>query len=229
MKQGKKYRGAAVKIEAEKTYTLGDAVGFMKENQVAKFDESVEVHVRLAIDPKKNDQQVRATFVLPHGVGKAKKVAVVTTTKAAEAEAAGAELVGGEDIVEDIKSGKTVPGVAFDVLVATPEMMPKLAQVAKILGPKGLMPNPKNETVTAKVKETVEALKKGSKVSFKNDDSGNAHQVVGKLSFEAAKLEENIKAFLDALKKAKPEAVKGKFIAGVSVCSTMGPGLRIEF
>lgn len=228
MKRGKKYRDVVVKVEVEKTLSLEEAIAFMQENKMAKFDESVEVHARLNIDPKKNDQQVRATFILPHGVGKTKRVAVVTSTKAAEAEAAGAELVGGENVVEDIRNGKVVPGVAFDVLVATPEMMPKLATVAKILGPKGLMPNPKNETVTAKVKETVEALKKGSKVSFKNDDSGNVHQVVGKVSFMAEQLRENIQTFLDALQKAKPDAAKGKFVVNVSVCSTMGPGLRIR-
>lgn len=226
MKRGKKYRSVFEKLEMEKVYDLGEAIAFMKDNKVAKFDESVEIHARLNIDPKKNDQQVRATLILPHGVGKLKKVAVVTTTKVAEAE--GAELVGGENIIEDIKSGKIVPGVTFDILVATPEMMPKLATIAKILGPKGLMPNPKNETVTTKVKETVEALKKGSKVSFKNDDSGNAHQVVGKLSFETGQLEENIRTFLETLQKAKPDSVKGKFITHISVCSTMGPGLKVK-
>lgn len=228
MKRGKNYRGVAAKVEADKVYALEEAIAFVKENKLAKFDESVEVHVRLNIDPKKNDQQVRATLSLPHGVGRTKKVAVVTSTKVSEAEAAGAELVGGENIIDDIKSGKVIPGVTFDVLVATPEMMPKLAQVAKILGPKGLMPNPKNETVTVKIKETVEVLKKGSKVSFKNDDSGNIHQVIGKLSFTAEQLEENLKIVMEVIQKSKPEAVKGKFMQSVSLCSTMGPGLRVR-
>jgi large subunit ribosomal protein L1 len=228
MARGKKYRGVVAEVDKNKEYSLEEALSFLKAHAVAKFDESVEVHVRLGINPKKGEEQVRSTAVLPHGVGRSKKVAVVTTTKATEAQEAGADLVGGEELIDDIKNGKAVPGVGFDVVVATPEVMPKLAAVAKILGPKGMMPNPKTETVTPKVKETVEVLKKGSKVSFKNDDSANVHQTIGKLSFASEQLEENYKAFMDALQKARPETMKGRFIHSLSVCSTMGPGLRVK-
>ena len=222
MKHGKKYKAAAEKIEKDKIYSLEEAVKFMKENKVAKFDESVEVHVKTNVDPKKGEQQVRSTVVLPRGTGKTKKVAVITSTSADEAKKAGADIVGGEELIE-----KFAKKIDFDVLVATPEMMPKLAKVAKILGPKGLMPNPKTETVTTKIKETVEALKKG-RAAFKNDDSANIHQVVGKLSFDEAKLVENIKAFVEAVEKAKPAAFKGRMIANITVCSTMGCGIKIK-
>jgi len=222
MKHGKKYKAAAEKIEKDKIYSLEEAVKFMKENKVAKFDESVEVHVKTNVDPKKGEQQVRSTVVLPHGTGKTKKVAVITSTSADEAKKAGADIVGGEELIE-----KFAKKIDFDVLVATPEMMPKLAKVAKILGPKGLMPNPKTETVTTKIKETVEALKKG-RAAFKNDDSANIHQVVGKVSFDEAKLVENIKAFVEAVEKAKPAAFKGRMIANITVCSTMGCGIKIK-
>ncbi len=227
MKRGKKYRAAAEKLEKNKVYTIEEAVRFIKENKTAKFDESVEVHIRTNIDPKKGDQQVRGTLVLPHGTGKEKKVAVITSLGETEAKEAGADLVGGEELIEGIKNGKIIPNVQFDVLVATPEIMMKLAAVAKILGPKGLMPNPKSETVTAKVKETVAALKKG-KIAFKNDDSGNVHQVAGKVSFEAEQLVENIRTFIEYIEKSKPSAFKGKLIVGVSICSTMGPVVKIQ-
>lgn len=224
MFRGKKYKQVSEKIEKDKKYTIEEAVKLVKENKVAKFDESVEIHVKLSIDPKKGEQQVRGAVVLPHGTGKTKKVAVITSTKAAEAKEAGADMVGGEEMIEKIKNNKIS---TFDVLVATPEMMPKLAQVAKILGPRGLMPSPKTETVTEKIKETVGMLKKG-KVNFKNDDGSNIHQIIGKISFEENKLAENIKSFTDVLAKAKPQAVKGKFIISVSICSTMGPGVKIS-
>ena len=147
----------------------------------------------------------------------------MTSTKAKEAKEAGADIVGAEDLIEKIKLGKLE---GFDVLVASPEMMPKLAPVAKILGPRGLMPSPKTETVTIKIKETVEMLKKG-KISFKNDSTGVVHQVIGKLSFDAKKLEENYTAFIGAVQKAKPAGVKGKYMISVSVCSTMGPGIKV--
>jgi len=194
----------------------------MKENKLAKFDESVEVHIKTNVDPKKGEQQVRGTVALPHGTGKTKRVAVITSTSEKEAKEAGADIVGGEELIE-----KFAKKIDFDVLVATPEMMPKLAKVAKILGPKGLMPNPKTETVTTKIKEAVEALKKG-RAAFKNDDSANVHQAVGKLSFEDAKLIENIKVFIEAIEKAKPAAFKGKLITNITVCSTMGNGIKIS-
>jgi large subunit ribosomal protein L1 len=232
MTHGKKYRAVAEKIDRNKIYELEEAVKFMKENKIAKFDESVEVHVKTNIDSKKGDQQVRGTVNLPHGTGKSKKIAVITSTSAKEAKEAGADVVGGEEMIEKISAkggsafgGKS--GLNFDILVATPEMMPKLAQVAKILGPKGLMPNPKTDTVTTKVKETVAALKKG-KAAFKNDASGNVHQIVGKVSFDEQKLVENIKTFVEAVEKSKPSGLKGKLISNISACSTMGVGLKIS-
>lgn len=222
MKHGKKFKSAAEKIERNKQYSVEEAVKLVRDNKIAKFDESVEVHVKLYIDTKKGEQQVRGTVVLPHGTGKTKKVAVITSTKAKEAKDAGADMVSGEELIAKIKAGK----IDFEILVATPEMMPKLAQIAKILGPKGLMPSPKTETVTEKIKETVEMLKKG-KVNYKNDDSGNIHQIVGKISFSQDYLKANIEAFIESLRKAKPAAIKGKFIKSVSICSTMGPGIKI--
>lgn len=224
MKRGKKYKSVAEKVEKNKTYSVEEAFNLIKESKIAKFDESAEVHVRLGIDPKKGDQQVRAAVVLPHGIGKTKRIAVITSSKTKEAQEAGADIIGSEDLIEKIKGGKIDN---FDILVASPEMMPKLAQVAKILGPRGLMPSPKTETVTAKIKETVEMLKKG-KLSFKNDSSAVVHQVIGKLSFEASKLRENYAAFIEAVSKAKPAGAKGKYIISVSICSTMGPGIKIS-
>ena len=224
MRHGKKYRSISEKIDRSQSYSPEEAFKLIKEGKIAKFDESVEAHVRLGIDTKKGEQQVRGAVVLPHGVGKEKKIAVITSTKSKEAKSAGADIVGGEELIEKISSGKIGN---FDVLVATPEMMPKLAKVAKILGPRGLMPSPKTETVTEKVEETVKMLKKG-KISFKNDTSGIIHQVIGKLSFEEKKLEENYKAFIDAVQKAKPAGLKGKYMVSASICWTMGPGVKIN-
>jgi len=222
MQHGKKHRAAAQKIDKNKVYSLEEAVKLMKENKLAKFDESVEVHIKTNVDPKKGEQQVRGTVALPHGTGKTKRVAVITSTSEKEAKEAGADIVGGEELIE-----KFAKKIDFDVLVATPEMMPKLAKVAKILGPKGLMPNPKTETLTQKIKETVAALRKG-RSAFKNDDSGNVHQVVGKISFPAENLAENIKSFVNNVEKAKAGSFKGKLISGITVCSTMGPGIKIS-
>lgn len=227
MTQGKKYRAAIEKVEAGKEYTIAEAVAFLQANKIAKFDESVEIHIRLGINTKKSDENVRGTVVLPHGTGRTQKVVVVTSTKVDEAKKAGAAHVGGEELIAEMKAGKLTPGSDFHLVLATPEMMPKLAQVAKILGPKGMMPSPKNETVTQKIGETVEMLQKGKKASYKNDDTGNVHQVVGKLSFDAKALEENITVFLEAVAKAKPEGVKGKFLSTLTLTSTMGPGLKI--
>jgi len=227
MFRSKKYKAVAEKIDRNQVYALEEAMKIVKENKIAKFDESVEVHVKTNIDPKKGDQQIRGTVDLPHGTGKTKKIAVITSTHADEAKKSGADIVGGEEMIEEIKSGKIFGKGGFDVLVATPEMMPKLAPVAKILGPKGLMPNPKTETVTVKIKDTVSALKKG-KAAFKNDNSGNLHQVVGKVSFDDQKLLENIKAFIEAVEKSKPTGLKGKLISSISLCSTMGVGLKVR-
>lgn len=228
MKHGKKYRAVEEKIDRKKIYSLEEAITLIKENKIAKFDESIEVHIKTNIDAKKGDQQIRGIVELPHGTGKSKAIAVITSTHAKDAKEAGADVVGGEELIEKIKSGKAFSDKdKFDILIATPEMMPKLAPVAKILGPKGLMPNPKTETVTTKIKETVVALKKG-KASFKNDDGGNVHQLVGKVSFEDAKLIENIKAFISSLEKSKPSGLKGKMISGITICSTMGMGIKIS-
>lgn len=228
MKHGKKYRAIAEKIDLTKEYELAEAIEVLKANAGAKFDESVEVHIKLNINAKKTNEQVRATVVLPNGTGRGKRVAVVTDSAAKEAEKAGAILVGGEEVIAGIKEGKIVPGSAFDILLATPDMMPKLASIAKILGPKGLMPSPKNETVTVKIAEGVEMLSKGKKASFKNDDGGNIHQVIGKLSFDALALLENHQALFETISRLKPEGLKGRFIKSVTLASTMGPGIRVK-
>ena len=228
MNRGKNYQGVFEAIDAKKMYTPEEAIAFVKEHKMAKFDESVEVHMHLSINPKKSDEAVRATVILPHGTGRSLRVAVVTSTKEKEAKDAKADVVGGEDLIADIKEGKVNAGKDFDVLVATPEMMPKLALIAKILGPKGLMPSPKTETVTPKIAETVEALKKGKKASFKNDDSSNVHVSIGKLSFTAEQLAENYAVFVETVNKAKSETHKGKLIETISLCSTMGPSLNIK-
>ena len=224
MQRGKKYRAVVEKMDLKKVYAIDEALKLVHDGKIAKFDESVEVHVKLNIDPKKGDEQVRGTVVLPHGTGKTLKIAVVTSSKVKDAQEAGADLVGGEELIEKIKIGKAEP---FDVLLATPEMMPKLAAVAKILGPRGLMPSPKTETVTDKIKEAVEMLKKG-KASFKNDNTGNVHQVFGKLSFDEKRLQENYEAIVEAITKARPAGVKGRYVVSISICSTMGPGLKIS-
>lgn len=204
---------------------VSDVLVLVKDSANAKFDESIEIHIKLGIDPKKTDQKVRASVDLPHGTGKSKKIVVFTSTKQDEAKKAGADLIGADDLIEDIqKTGK----IEFDVAVATPEMMPKMAKVAKILGPRGLMPNPKMGTVTNEVENAIKALKSG-RMEFKSDDSGNVHSVVGKASFDTEKLKENFDVFMDALKKAKPEGQKGIFIKSVTLCSTMGPGVKTKF
>lgn len=228
MKQGKKYRKIVERIEKGRIYEVSEALAFLCEMPVAKFDESVELHLHLGIDRKKTDQLVRGTIIFPNGLGKSKKVAVITSSKSAEAKEAKADVVGGEEMVADMKEGKLVPGTHFDVLLSTPEMMPKLAQIAKILGPKGLMPNPKNETVTTKISDAVIALKKGNKASFKTDDSGNIHQTVGKVSLSSEKLAENIGAFVETVQRLKPEGLKGRLIVSATLTTTMGPGVRVR-
>lgn len=228
MKHGKKYRGVVEKLEVDKEYSVEEAIAFLKANPTAKFVESLEIHMKLGINPKKSDELIRATAILPHGTGRSQKVAVVTSTKDKEAKDTGADIVGAEDLIEDIKTGKVNPGVDFQVLLATPEMMPKLAVIAKILGPKGLMPSPKSETVTPKVAEVIDALKKGKKVSYKNDDTANLHQIIGKLSMSEAELLENYQAFRESVDKSKPEGLKGRLIHNMVITSTMGPGLSIK-
>lgn len=214
----------AAKVDKNKVYSWDEAIKLVKETSGVKFDASVEVHAHLGIDPKKGEQQVRASASLPHGTGKTKKVAAfVSPEKEKEAKDAGADFVYGE---EDIKRIKDTGKIEFDVAVTTPDMMAKLAAVAKVLGPKGLMPNPKTETVSPNVKKMIEELKKG-KITFKNDDTSNIHQSIGKVSFSEAQLKENLAAFLDVLKRAKPTTSKGTYLQNLIICSTMGPAIRI--
>ena len=225
MKRSKRYKNAKEKIEKDKKYSVDEAVKFLLKNAKAKFDESVEVHLRTNIDPKQADQLVRGSVVLPHGIGKENKIAVfVEGDKAKEAKEAGADIIGGDELISKIKQTKEVD---FDISVATPDMMKKLAPIAKILGPKGLMPSPKTETVTTDIKKTVEQLKKG-KINFKNDDSGNVHQMVGKVSLGEDKLKENISSYIQVIKDSRPSGVKGEFIKTITVSSTMGVGIRIN-
>jgi large subunit ribosomal protein L1 len=224
-KKTKKMAEISAKIDKNKTYGLEEAVKLAIETSGVKFDASIEIHANLGIDASKGDQQIRATVVLPHGTGKTKKIAAfVSPEKEKEAKEAGADFIYGE---EDIKKIKDTNKIEFEVAVTTPDMMPKLAIAAKILGPKGLMPNPKTETVGPNIKKMVEELKKG-KITFKNDDTGNVHQMVGKISFGEQKLTENAHAFIEALKKAKPTTSKGVFIKNLILCTTMGPAIKIK-
>ncbi|MDO8581481.1 MAG: 50S ribosomal protein L1 [bacterium] len=222
--RGKKYLEAIKLVDAKKSYAPTEAIDLIKKITKAKFDGSVEVHMHLGIDPKKGEQAVRGVVVMPHATGQTKRVAVFTVTHADAAKKAGADLVGGKELIAEIKSSGKCD---FDVAVADPSMMKDIAMIAKILGPKGLMPSPKNETVTDKIEKTVAELKKG-KVTFKNDDTGNVHQSVGKVSLDTAKLVDNLVAFIDAVKKSKPASAKGSYIQSVTVCSTMGPGIRVQ-
>jgi len=213
------------KVDSTKVYSLDEAIELVKATSTVKFDASVEFHARLGIDPKKSDQLIRATVVLPHGTGKTKRIAAfVGPNDEKAAKDAGADLVLGE---EEIKEIKTTGKIDFDIAVATPEMMPKLAVAARVLGPKGLMPNPKTDTVDKNVAKMIEALKKG-KAAFKNDDQANIHQLVGKVSFDNAKLKENIETFIEALKRAKPSGSKGTYIKTAFLTSAMGPSVKIS-
>ncbi|MEA3323424.1 MAG: 50S ribosomal protein L1 [Patescibacteria group bacterium] len=223
MKRGKNYN-SAVEKRGEEKMTADEVVAFVKENASAKFDESIEVHIRLNIDPKKGEQSVRGSVTLPHGTGKEVRIGVITEDKADEAKKAGADLIGGQELIDKIKKGE-LPDV--DVLVATPDMMPKLAPAARVLGPRGLMPSPKTDTVTPNVADAIDSLKKG-KANFKNDNTGNIHQVIGKVSFTQEQIVENYNAFMDAVKACKSDAHKGKLIATKSMCSTMGPAVKIK-
>jgi len=202
-KIGKRLKEAKAKIESDKVYEISEAIKLAKETSKVKFDASLEVHARLGIDPKKGDQIIRGAVVLPHGTGKAIKIAAfVADDKAKDAKAAGADVIGNEDLIAQIKKTSKTD---FDIAVATPDMMPKLAAIAKILGQKGLMPNPKAGTIGPDITKIIEELKKG-KVAYKNDAQANVHVLIGKLSFDDAKLQENFTTFLDSLKKSKPQA-----------------------
>jgi large subunit ribosomal protein L1 len=225
MPRSKRYSGLKAQVTPKKLYAPAEALELVRATKTTKFDETIEVHANLGIDVKKSDQAIRSTLVFPHAAGKIKKVAAfVPEAKEKEAKEAGADIVGSEELIDEIaKTGK----INFDVAVATPDMMPKMAKVAKILGPKGLMPNPKTETVGPNVKKLVEELKKG-KIAFKNDATGNIHVAIGKASLEPAKLLENFTVLVEALKKNKPSTSKGTFIKSLTVTSTMGPGIRID-
>jgi len=225
MKHGKRYNELKQSFDEKKTYELAEAIDLVKKTSNTKFDSAVEVHIRLGIDSKKSDQQVRSTVVLPHGTGKEKKVAafVATPEQEKEAEKAGAELIGGEELVAEITKTKKCD---FDIAIAVPEMMPKMAKIAKILGPRGLMPSPKNDTVTPNISDAIKAMK-GGKVAFKNDDTANIHQVIGRASFTEDQLAVNYETFMEVVRKNKPGSSKGTYIQGVVLTSTMGPAIRV--
>ncbi|MDO8425517.1 MAG: 50S ribosomal protein L1 [bacterium] len=225
MAHGKRYQARTKLVGATKLYDSAEALELVKRASTSKFDGAVEVHIRLGIDPKKGDQQVRATVVLPHGTGKTKRVAAfVNAEKMAEAKAAGADIVGGKELVEQIK---TTEKIEFDVAVATPDMMKDLASIAKLLGPRGLMPSPKNGTVTTAISETVTNLK-GGMVAFKNDDTANVHQIIGRVSWDVSKLQENYATFMEAIRRAKPGSSKGVYVRSITLAPTMGPGVKVQ-
>ncbi len=223
-KNGKRLRAAEAKVDREKAYALADAVALLKQTASAKFDETVEVALNLGVDPRHADQMVRGTVDLPHGTGKAVRVAVFARgDKAEEARAAGADVVGAEDLAEAIQGGE----INFDRCVATPDMMPVVGRLGRILGPRGLMPNPKLGTVTPNVGQAVQAAKAGQ-VQFRVEKAGIVHGGVGKASFAEALLLDNIKAFVDAVSRAKPAGAKGTYMKRAAISSTMGPGVHVE-
>ncbi len=225
MKIAKRAKANSALVDANKIYTPEEAIELAKKTANTKFVGSIEVHVHTLVEAKKTDQAVRGTVSLPHGTGKSKKVAAfVTEGKEKEARDAGAVLVGGEDLIKQIKETEKTD---FEVAVAEPALMPKLAQIAKILGTRGLMPNPKTGTVGVNIGAMIKEIA-GGKVNFKNDDSGNLHQIIGKSSFESKALLENLRALYKAITESKPVTVKGQFISGVSVNSTMGPGIKVK-
>jgi large subunit ribosomal protein L1 len=225
MKRGKKYLAAAEKIEAGKKHTLEEGIAKVKEISFAKFDETVELTMWLGVDPRKADQLVRGTIVLPHGLGGAAKriVVIAQGDKIREAEEAGADVAGGDDIVQRIKDG----WLDFDALIATPDMMGKVGQLGKVLGPRGLMPNPKTGTVTMDVRTAIEETKAG-KVEYRVDKTGVIHSPVGKVSFDSAKLQENTRVLINAVIKAKPTTAKGRYLKKINLAATMSPGVLLD-
>lgn len=224
MKRSRRYREAAAKIDAEKQYGLREAVDLFKSIATAKFDESMELHIRLGVDPRHADQQVRSTVGLPHGTGVTKRVLVLAMgEKVKEAEDAGADIVGGEELVQKITGG----WMEFDAVIATPDMMKSVGRLGKVLGPRGLMPSAKTGTVTFELADAVKEIKAG-RVEFRVDKAGIIHNAVGKKSFAPDALFENAKALLQAVQKARPASVKGTYIKSISLTSTMGPGISID-
>ena len=222
--RGKKFAAARAQIAVDRVYTIEEAIPLVQKAKYVKFDETVDMSLRLGVDPKHADQMVRGTVVLPHGLGKSKRVlAIAGGEKQKEAQDAGADVVGGEELVEKIQGGF----LDFDAVVATPDMMRAVGKLGKVLGPRGLMPNPKTGTVTADIAKAVKEIKAG-KVEFRVDKTGIIHAPVGKTSFAANSLIENAHALVDSIVKAKPAAAKGKYLRSVTVSSTMGPGVRID-
>ena len=225
MKHGKKYLESAKTIESAKLYEADEAIGLVLDSAKAKFDETVELHVRLGVDPKQADQQVRGVIVLPNGTGKKVKVLVIAKgAKADEAQAAGADYVGAEDMIAKIQKENWFD---FDVVIATPDMMGLIGRIGKVLGPKGLMPNPKSGTVTMDVTKAINEIKAG-KVEYRLDKTAIIHCPIGKVSFGTEKLNENLKALMDAINKAKPAAAKGTYVRSLYLSSTMGPSVRVN-
>jgi large subunit ribosomal protein L1 len=223
---GKRLVNAQKEVDSTKKYELAEAVALAKKTATTKFKGNIEAHVRLGIDPKKTDQAIRGTVTLPHGTGKTKRIAAfVSEAKEKEAADAGAVLVGGDDLIKKIKETQQLD---FDIAIAEPAMMAKLAQIAKILGPRGLMPNPKTGTVTAEIGKAVKEYA-GGKMEFKNDESANIHMLLGKSDFSDEQIIANYNAFMEALKSAKPATNKGEFIRGISLNATMGPGIKVQF
>lgn len=224
MAHGKKYRAALEKVDVNKFYPLDEACALVRETATTKFDSTVEVHVNLSIDPAKAEQQLRSTVALPHGIGKEVRViAFVPEDKVKEALDAGAIKAGSDDLIAEIEKG----WLEFDTAIATPDMMKGLGKIARTLGQKGLMPNPKAGTITMDIAKTVAEIKKG-KVEFRNDKLCNLHNVIGKASFDGAKLADNLKAYLKAVMENKPKDVKGIFINSITLATTMGPGVKID-
>ena len=223
MKHGKKYSDSVKAFDLAKTYDAGEAIGVMLETAKAKFDETVELHVRLGVDPRQADQQVRGVLVLPNGTGKTKRVLVVAKgAKADAALAAGADFVGAEELIAKIQGG----WFDFDVMITTPDMMGMVGRIGRILGPKGLMPNPKSGTVTMDVEKAIKEVKAG-KVEYRLDKTASIHCPIGKKSFGKEKLVENYTALMDAIIKAKPATAKGQYVKSITLASTMGPGVKV--
>ena len=225
MKKSKRYASVVEKVEKNKVYTVAEAVKLVKELSNTKFDETVEVAMNMNLDTKKADQQLRGAIVLPNGTGKSQTVLVLAKgDQAKAAKEAGADYVGDVDMIEKIEKESWFD---YDVIIATPEMMPMLGKIGKILGPKGLMPNPKTGTVTTDVVKAIDEIKKG-KVNYRTDSYGNVHGIIGKASFEDNKLAENLTTFVGVILKAKPSTVKGKYVKNISISSTMGPGIKLD-